>query len=84
MADSERLGEPWQIWTCSDCDPGHADDSTDEVTYDRSYVMMLPMGDAAPDYCPRCGAYLSMCEGARDLRITNTPAERYAARRATR
>jgi hypothetical protein len=76
----ERLGEDWQLWVCVDCNPEYADDG--ETANDQPYVLLLPAGVPAPDHCPRCASYLPFCEGSGQLRITNTPAERWAAARA--
>lgn len=73
----DRFDEAFQEWRCADCDP-----DVDDSEYDKPYVLLLPHGEPAPAYCPRCGSYLSFCEGDGDLRITNHLRERYAARHA--
>lgn len=77
----DRFDEPWQEWRCCDCDPDLARKSGEEPEYEKPYIVLLPKGVKSPDFCGQCGDYLSMCEGASDLRITNTPAERWAAKR---
>lgn len=76
----DLLAEDWQEFTCADCNPEH-DSPGDESGYEKPYVLLLPEGESAPDYCPRCGDYLSFIDGVKGLRITNTPAERGAARK---
>jgi hypothetical protein len=79
----ERLDGDWQLWLCADCNPEYAAADDDPAQkYDQPYVLLLPAGVPAPDHCPRCASYLPFCEGSGELRITNTPAERWAARRA--
>lgn len=77
---TDRLDEEFQLYRCADCDPEHADEGEDRG--DKPYVLLVPMGEEVPDHCPRCGSYLGLCEGADSLRITNTPAERWARSQA--
>lgn len=82
---SDRYDEEWQQYRCSDCDPELADEDEPEDPanqYEKPYVMLVPKGEAKPDLCPRCGSYLSLCEGDTGLHITNTPYERWAAKHA--
>ena len=75
----DRYDEDWQLHTCVDCDPEYADEDNPEDEahkYDKPYVMVIPVGDPAPDTCPRCGSYLGMTDGDNKLKITNTPATR--------
>jgi hypothetical protein len=75
----DRLGEAFKQFICADCDPSFKED--DEEKEDKPYVILLPEGESAPELCPRCSGYLSFVDGATGLRITNTPAEQYVARR---
>ena len=70
---AERWDDNWQEWRCADCDPDNGNSE-----YDKPYVMLVPVGEPAPSYCPRCDSYLGLCEGDDKLRITNTPAEQWA------
>jgi Zn finger protein HypA/HybF involved in hydrogenase expression len=72
----DRYEENWQSWRCSDCDPEFV-----EGYGTKPYVMLVPEGEEVPEHCPRCGSHLSLCDGDKGLRITNTPAERWAAKR---
>lgn len=77
MNSDDRFDEDWKAWRCADCDPA----LEDPAEFSKPYVILLPEAEDSPDHCPRCSSYLSFCEEARGLRITNTPAERYAKER---
>jgi DNA-directed RNA polymerase subunit RPC12/RpoP len=54
----------WLLYRCSDCDPEFAEDDEDERTqYTGPMRMVYPAEEDKPDYCPRCGSYLSLDEG---------------------
>lgn len=78
MSIDDRFGEEWQAQVCADCDPTLP--GMEDSEYEKPYVILLPMDEPAPDHCPRCGSYLGFCGGGDELRITNTPAERWAAK----
>jgi len=80
MIAGSRWDEPFREWRCTDCDPTIFPDEDNE--YEKPYVLLLPMEESSPDYCPRCASYLSFTEGDTELRITNTVAERYARKQA--
>ena len=79
MSAIDRLDEEWQAWVCSDCNPDFNDPDPNEPSnspYEKSFVLLLPKGENAPDYCPRCDSYLSMCEGSSGLRVVSRPERR--------
>ena len=49
--------ERWVEYTCVNCDPDSDSD------YQRPYTIWLPKNEDGPNYCPRCGSYLSMLDG---------------------
>jgi hypothetical protein len=73
-----RFDEAWQEYSCADCDPTLP--GMEDSEYEKPYVILVPEGTDAPDICPRCSSYLGFCEGAKDLQITNTPEQRWAAK----
>lgn len=80
----DRFGEAWQEYHCADCHPDTWDEEKgEEFKFDKPYVLLVPEGETVPDFCPRCESYLGLCDGAKGLRITNTPAERWIAERDT-
>ena len=64
----------WQLYRCSDCDPGllDADDDADHPArqYTEPYRIICQIGAARPDSCPRCSSYLSLCE-ATEVYVTS-------------
>jgi hypothetical protein len=73
-----RFDEEWQEWICADCDPTMAG-FEEETPYEKQFIILLPKGEDAPEFCPRCKSYLGFCEGADRLKVVNTPEERWAA-----
>lgn len=75
------LSGNWTAWQCADCSP---DPLFGDDRYERPYVMLLPEGVVGPETCPRCDGWRGISQEVTELRITNTPAERWAARRKTK
>jgi hypothetical protein len=83
----ERWAEDFIGLSCSDCDPNHWDDeeragrvADGEPVYDEPFVFAIPKGDDKPDYCPRCGSYLSLSVDEDALTIHGHLIERWMAK----
>lgn len=77
---TSRWNESWTEYCCSDCNPDVDRTLGEQPRHAKPYVLVIPAGEEVPEFCPRCGGYRSLLEGETGLRITNTAAERWAAK----
>jgi hypothetical protein len=89
MSSFTRWTERFVGLACSDCDPslwGKDEQRQHEEagdSYEKAYVFAIPADEKRPDYCPRCGSYLSLDIEEDSLTIHGHILDRYDDRGST-